>query len=154
MAVSLDFKSAYSDIPNNKEALLFSHLQEDGQYKPAHDPTFWLTDSTRDINKNYKTHLHYWKMGITLMLYLNNILTLPESCMQARRVRQRAGSLLQILSFILSLDKYQYKPSQVFTYLGLTFDTREMTISLPLDMVQAINTPATKVVLYCLHEEV
>ena len=37
-----------------------------------------------------------------------------------------------------SLDKCQFQPTQVFTYLGLTFSTRYMTVYLPLDKVQAI----------------
>ena len=36
------------------------------------------------------------------------------------------------------------QPSQVFTHLGLTIDTRQMTISLPMDKVQAIKAQATQ----------
>ena len=78
-------------------------------------------------------------MDITLFLYLNDALILIESCMQARIDGQRVSSLLQRLGFVLSLEKYQFRPTQVFTQVGVPFDTREMTISLPVDMVQVVN---------------
>ena len=70
-------------------------------------------------------------MGIALFLYPDDALILIESCVQARINVQRVASLLQRLGFILIHDKCQFESTKLFTHLGLSFDTREMTMSYP-----------------------
>ena len=44
---------------------------------------------------------------------------------------QRVASLLQSFGFILSHDKCQFEPMQLFTHLSLIFNTRDVTFHYP-----------------------
>ena len=58
------------------------------------------------------------------------------------------------MGFILKNDKCQFEPTLMFTHLGLKFNTREMTISLPGKKVQTIKTQATTVTLLPMYRGV
>ena len=96
--------------------------------------------------------LQYQKVGITLFLHLDNALILADKYAWARTDSQRIVPLLWKLGFVLSLIKGKFKPMQLITYLGLTFNTREMTESLPLDKVLAIKSWATKETSYACEQ--
>ena len=64
------------------------------------------------------------RMAIEVFLYLNDALVLANSYTQAKEDGQRVVELLQILGFVLSLEKCQLEPTQEFTHLGLVLNTR------------------------------
>ena len=127
--------------PNSKKVPLFSLLQVEKHHIPVQDPALWLTNSPKTFSRVTKPiSLHCQKQSVTLFLYLDIAVILVESYMQARLDWQGVASLLHRLGFALSHNKCQLEPTHVFTYLGLTLDTRKMTISLLGKKVQAIKT--------------
>ena len=91
--------------------------------------------------------LHCQKMRIIQFLYLDNVVILAESFSQARVDGERVTSLLQRLGFILSHNRCQAEPTEVFTHLFLRFSIGEMTISLHRENVQMVKAQASRVVL-------
>ena len=91
--------------------------------------------------------LHCQKIDITLLLYQDDAFILEESCMQARIDGQGVASILQRIGFILSHDECQLDPAQLFTHLGLTFNTKEMTISLSRDKIKALKAHVARIAL-------
>ena len=86
--------------------------------------------------------------GHNSILYLDNTLVLATSYTEAKEDGQRVVQLLQRLGSVLSLEKCQLQPTQEFTYLGLVFNTQNMTLSPPLDKVLKIKAQAAKVVIF------
>ena len=89
--------------------------------------------------------LQWWRMWINLFLYTNNAFILGNSLEQTRIDWQRLASLLHRFGFELSHCKCLFKPLQVFLHIGLMFNTREMTISLPGLKLQTTQTEASLV---------
>ena len=83
-------------------------------------------------------------MGITLFLYWDDALDIGSSYVQTRSDGQRVVSLLQRLGFIMNPNKCKFKYTLVFNYMGLAINIREMTMSLPPEILQAIKAQGTK----------
>ena len=105
--------------------------QEEKHHIPVQNLTLWFINSTKDLYKGFEIHPISLSEDVNNSVpVLDNILILAESCKQARIDGHRVASILQKLDFILSHDKYQFESTHLFTHLGLTFNTREMTSSL------------------------
>ena len=84
-------------------------------------------------------------MGIKVFLYLDDALVLANSYTLAKKDGQSVVQLLERLGFMLSLEKCQLEPTQEYTYLGLVFNTWNMTLSPPQDKVLTIKAQAANV---------
>ena len=73
-----------------------------------------------------------------LFLYLDDALVLSDTYDQARTNDWIIDKLLLDLSFILSLEKCNFEPTQVFMHLGVTWNTKMIMLSLPQEKVQVI----------------
>ena len=131
--------------PYSKKALLFSPLQVETHHKLIQDSTLWIINSPKDLQKCYKTHLTPLSEDGNKPIpafgwcpYLGGIL-------QAKQDRWTESSLtFAEVGLWLSHDKCRFEPTQVSTYLGLTFNTTEITISLPKEKVQIIKAQVAK----------
>ena len=90
------------------------------------------------------------KLGIMLFLYLDDVLVLGDTYGQAKTNGWIAAKLLPDLSFILSLEKCNFKPMQV----GVTWNTMTMMLLLPLEKVQAIQKQARHVLRNLMYHAV
>ena len=71
------------------------------------------------------------KLGIRVVLYLDDMLIMANSQNKARDHCQWAIYLLMSLGFILNMEKSMWSPRQQIEFLGFRLDSKTMTISLP-----------------------
>ena len=132
-AILLDIKSATATNPQKGGTTVFSCFKwKEKHHIILQDTILWLINSVKDLHKGYETHLS------SLSGDRNNCFciwqcTHPDRILQAGqdRWRERVASFLQKFGFVLGHNKCQFEPTQMFTHLGLIFNTREMTILLP-----------------------
>ena len=80
-----------------------------------------------------------------LFLYLDDALVLGDTYDQAKTNGWIVAKLLLDLGFVLSLEKCNFEPTQVFTHLGVMLNTKTMMLSLPQEKVQVIQKQAQHV---------
>ena len=71
------------------------------------------------------------KLGIWVVLYLDDMLIMANSQNKARDHYQWAIYLLKSLGFILNIEKSMWSPRQQVEFLGFRLDSKTMTILLP-----------------------
>ena len=75
--------------------------------------------------------------GIRLQAYLDDWLLLASSEELCRLHLQRVLALCRTLGFVVNIEKSEFTPSQVFSYLGMEFDTVRWSVSpSPLRLVR------------------
>ena len=145
-AVSLNIKSAYCHIPIVKRHHCFFHFRWKDKVYQFKTLSFGLFKAPRTFMRVMKANLLlWWRMAITLFLYLDNVLVLANSYTQAKEDGQRVVQLLQRLGFVLRWEKCQLEPTQEFTHLGFMFNTQNMSLLLPQDKVLMMKAQAVKV---------
>ena len=123
----------------SKKATLFSPLQVF---------SLWLINSTKDFHKGYETHLTPLLTDGNNSVPVSGQFTPPGGILQISEDRWTESNLT-LTGFGLCTDSWQV-PVQTNTSVNspsLTFDTREMTISLPGEKVQTIKVQAARVAL-------
>ena len=85
-------------------------------------------------------------LGIRCLIYLDDLLVLSQSPSSLAASMGIAMELLQDqLQLQLKLSKCDFSPSQVFTALGIRWDTRTMTCSVPRKRIKNISSTATRI---------
>ena len=74
---------------------------------------------------------HLRKLGLRLVIYLDNILVVASSQLAARLAVNQVRSLLESLGFVISVEKSVEDPVQALEYIGLFIDTLSMKLLLP-----------------------
>ena len=77
-----------------------------------------------------------------MTLFLDNILVLGRSYKECLQNRDQVLKLLGQLGFQLNHKKSSLIPSQVFTYLGIFWNTKTMQVSLPLERIDDLRQTA------------
>ncbi len=83
------------------------------------------------------------KLGITIYLYLDDGLILAMTYEKALADTKIVLDLLERAGFLVSWNKCALVPSQQFTFLGLNWNTVDMTISVPEDKLEKIRDLAS-----------
>ena len=78
--------------------------------------------------------------GIRLIIYLDDILIMCHSIIEAQQHRDLVIRLLESLGFIVNLEKSVLNPSQIMEYLGMVVNSINMSLSLPDLKVSYITT--------------
>ena len=78
--------------------------------------------------------------GIRLIIYLDDILIMCHSLIEAQQHRDLVIRLLESLGFIVNLEKSVLDPSQIMEYLGMVVNSINMSLSLPELKVSHITT--------------
>ena len=74
---------------------------------------------------------HLRKLGLRLVIYLDDILVVASSQLAARLAVNQVRSLLESLGFVISVEKSVEDPVQALEYIGLFIDTLSMKLLLP-----------------------
>ena len=74
---------------------------------------------------------HLRKLGLRLVIYLDDILVVASSQLAARLAVNQVRSLLESLGFVFSVEKSVEDPVQALEYIGLFIDTLSMKLLLP-----------------------
>ena len=79
-------------------------------------------------------------LGIRALMYIDDLLILEQDRLKCARAAWVACELLQILGVGLKikLDKSNFKPLQVFTFLGLIFNSLKMELTAPIKRINAV----------------
>nr|CAH7758368.1 unnamed protein product [Callosobruchus chinensis] len=80
------------------------------------------------------------KLNILLVFYLDNILLIADSKLECEKNVKITIDLLENLGFIINKNKSMLKPRQTITFLGFSFNSVNMTISLPEEKVYVTKT--------------
>ena len=145
-AVQMDIKSAYCHVPMHRRHRCFLRFRYKGKVYQFKTLPFGLSTAPKTFTRCTRPILLYCrKLGITLFLYLDDALVLGDTYDQAKTNGRIVAKLLLDLGFVLSLEKCNFEPTQVFTHLGVTWNTKTMMLSLPQEKVQAIQKQARHV---------
>ena len=142
-AVCLDLKDAYFHIPVHPRHRRFLQFIWRGQAYHYRCLPFGLFSSPRTFTRVTKPIAHYLRSrGIHVVFYLDDVLILARSRAMAGISRRRTVRLLQSLGFTLNTEKSDLTLRQCFTYLGFQWDTQDLSVSLPQEKREEIQTLA------------
>lgn len=132
--ICIDLQDAYFHIPVHRRHRRFLQFIWRGQAFQYQCLPFGLSTSPRTFVRVTKPVLHLLRTeGIQVVAYLDDFLVVAPSPTQAARDARRTVALLKDLGFSISWEKTNLSPSQEFTYLGLCWNTKDLTVSLPSD---------------------
>ena len=128
----LDLKDAYLTVP------IFSHHRKFLRFKWGRDIfefvslPFGLSSAPWAFTKLLRVVIaHLRKLGLRLVIYLDDILVVASSQLAARLAVNQVRSLLESLGFVFSVEKSVEDPVQALEYIGLFIDTLSMKLLLP-----------------------
>lgn len=128
----IDLKDAYLAIPLSQLTSQYFCFSFQGKIFSYEALPFGFSLSPLIFTKVMKVVVRYLRQkGIKLIIYLDDILLIHETLEQARSHTQITVDTLQRLGFTINFDKSVLSPGQLVEYLGLLFDSRNMTIALP-----------------------
>nr|CAH7740396.1 unnamed protein product [Callosobruchus chinensis] len=76
--------------------------------------------------------------GMLTVFYLDDIVIIGKDKLECMKNTKITLTLLEILGFLVNLEKSSLHPQQAITFLGFNYDTVNMHISLPIEKKQAI----------------
>jgi len=83
-------------------------------------------------------------MGMRLVAYIDDILILAESKGMALNYVEALVYLLECLGFVINREKSVLVPNQTIEFLGLTVDSVNMELRLPLQKMKMIRAESRK----------
>jgi len=142
-AVSLDLKDAYLHIPiaiPHRKFLKFIFKGKTYQFTVL---PFGLSSAPRIFTKLTRVIIiHCRALGMRLLVYLDDSLLLAQPRDLVLQHRDLLLALLLDLGFIVNFDKSELSPTQDFTFVGLNWSSRTMSVSLPQDKRDTIASAA------------
>ena len=129
-AVSLDLRDAYFHLLIHDADRKFLRFTWDGMTYQFRSLPFGLAPAPWLFTKVVRELCCVVRAeGIRLRAYLDDWLLLASSEKLCLQHLQRVLSLCHELGFILNEEKSELSPKQVFTYLGMSFNTTAWTVS-------------------------
>lgn len=128
----LDLKDAYVVVPIHKDSRRYLSFRHQGMIFNYKSLPFGMSVAPRVFSKLMRyamTPLR--KQGIRLVYYLDDICILARTKHEMNRHMDTVISHLQRLGFILNMVKSDTTPRKIQDFLGFTFNTSTMTISVP-----------------------
>lgn len=136
---TLDLKDAYHMIPifkSHKKYLRFSFNNKLYQYNCM---PFGLNCAPLIFTKLMKPVLSFLRnKGFLSVLYLDDFLLLGSSFSDCVTNVNVTVQLVEKLGFIVNFKKSHLQPSQSVTYLGFVYNTKNMSISLPIKKTKRV----------------
>lgn len=137
--VRLDLKDAYLAIPifpPHRKFLQFRWRKQVFQFTSL---PFGLSSAPWCFTKVLRPVVEYLRArGIRLILYLDDMLLLPQDPRLLRDQLQLAVNLLESLGFIINTKKSLLIPTQSVTFRGFVISLVDATLSLPTRMLSKI----------------
>ena len=142
-AVTLGIKDAYFHIPihmKSRKILRLLWRKKAFQFVVL---AFGLSSAPRVFTLVFKALIQFCqRKGIRVIVFLDDILVLGRSYRECLQNRDQVLKLLRQLGFQLNHKKSFLILSQVFTYLGLLWNTKTMQVSLPLGKIHDLRQTA------------
>jgi len=89
------------------------------------------------------TLLRSW--GIRIVIYIDDILIMSESALQAAQHLEVLIHILKCLGFIINTEKFLMSPTQELEFLGMMINTNTLLVSLPADKVKQIRAESIRI---------
>lgn len=135
----LDLKDAYVVTPIHKDSRKYLTFQNQGivyQYKTL---AFGMSVSPRVFSKLMRFAMEYVrKQGIRLVYYLDDVCILGSTKEEALQHTNRVMHHLEKLGFLINQEKSVLTPLQQQEFLGFSFNTKNMKISVPLKKIKKL----------------
>lgn len=135
----IDLEDAYFAVPidiNFKKFLRFQFNNKLYEFKVL---PFGLNIAPFVFTKILKPLLHYLRSkGLVSVVYLDDMLLLGSSYRLCKENIHQTTQLLTSLGFTINFGKSILIPSHEITFLGFTFNSKELTFSAPLNKKQKI----------------
>ncbi|XP_036150166.1 uncharacterized protein LOC105830632 [Monomorium pharaonis] len=128
----LDLENAYFLIPVNKNSSKYLRFIFQGQYFEFVCLPFGLNVAPLIFTKVMRPVVNQLrKKGLLSIIYLDDILLVASSRQSCTNNVTASIELLEHLGFIINYNKSSLQPSQRVDFLGITYDSRKMTLELP-----------------------
>lgn len=85
--------------------------------------------------------------GISSCIYVDDALIVDESCQKTQEATAVAVRTIEEAGFIINREKSQLNPSQEVTYLGMTIETKTMTVRTPRGKLNKTKMAIKKMIL-------
>ena len=136
----IDLKDAYLSVliwPPHQKFLRFEWKNEMWNFQCL---PFGLARAPRTFTKILLKPAvgHLRKMGIRLIIYLDDILIMDESKALAQKHTAVVASLLTSLGFVISNEKSMFAPTQEIQFWGFRVDSMLMSLSLSGEKISSI----------------
>ena len=136
---SVDLKDAYFTIPVAKVHRKYLRFEWKGNLYEFTCLCFGLSSAPRIFTKLMKpVVVCLRRQGYTLLIYLDDMLIIADSCSECLSALCDTIKLLTDLGFVINVDKSNLTPSQRIEFLGFIFDSTNLSISLPQEKIQRL----------------
>ena len=131
---SIDLKDAFLTVPLHNESKKWCTFEFSGKRYHYNCLPFGLTSSPRIFTKVLKPVIMHLRLkGIKVTFYLDDIFLCAASRVKLLEDINYTISLLCSLGFSINLEKSVLVPQTTLTHLGFSFNSIDMTLSLPRD---------------------
>jgi hypothetical protein len=145
--IKTDIKDAYFSIPIAEPDRKFLGFWWQNQAYTFQVCPFGLGSAPRLFTKIMKLVVAFLRrLGIRLILYLDDCLIMNQDRDQLIRDRDTALWLLQNLGFLISWKKSILEPTQNLEFLGFQIESVDMRLTLPQDKIDDIQKRCQKLV--------
>lgn len=135
----IDLKDAYQAVPMSSKARQHLGFELNGKTYQFQVMPFGLSSAPRTFTKLMTTALRPLReAGIRLSFYLDDVLILGSSQDEARKAAATVATHLEGLGFTINRKKSLMTPTQEINFLGMTLDSKKMSISVPSEKVRKL----------------
>lgn len=128
----LDLENAYFLIPVDEDSSKYLRFIFQGQYFEFVCLPFGLNIAPLIFTKVMRPIVNQLrKKGLLSVIYLDDILLVAPSRRACKNNVRASVELLEYLGFVINYNKSNLEPSQRVDFLGITYDSRRMTLELP-----------------------
>lgn len=129
---SLDIKDAYYQIPIHESHKKYLRFTFNGELYQFTCLPFGLNTAPYVFTKVMKPVAAFLRQqGVTLVVYLDDIWIMGKSFTDCEKNVNLTENLLKTLGFIINYEKSQLKPSRICRFLGVIYNSLNMTVELP-----------------------
>lgn len=137
---TIDLKDAYYVIPVHKMHRKYLRFQFECKLYQFTCLPFGLCTSPRIFTKVLKPAVrHLRQQGITLVIYLDDILIISTTYDKCKSDTQSVIKLMENLGFVINCKKSCLTPSKQIKFLGFILNSETMKVELPLDKREKID---------------
>ena len=130
--ISIDLLDAYLSVVMAEEHRKFLRFQWGSSLYEFQCLPFGLSSAPRIFTKLLKPVMAMIRQrGIRAVIFLDDMLVMAQSKESLRQQTAEIVQLLELLGFVVNLEKSCLEPTQSILYLGFTIVSSTMTISLP-----------------------
>lgn len=135
----IDLKDAYTVVPIQRDSRPYlSFLHKDIVYQYQTLP-FGMSVALRIFSKLMRFVMEpIREMGIRTVYYLDDICVLAKTKQEMQRHVQKIMNHLIKLGFIINFKKSDLEPKKIQDFLGFTFNTRTMMISVQKEKIKKL----------------